>query len=477
MSSPSDPFNVAPSQASTFDPTAFFSMKGKVSAAPTTGASSRIVDSASTGEGTDANIGNEGLAEVPFALKVTQWFDRLSTATDRVAGIEAIGAILATHFGSRPIRIAIGGKRPKRVLDLRLGWLSRESDLWRDTATLWKESSFDAQWQSTSKSESTIGFADATQSSWRILVWVAAPEVSPSLLDSIRQPLEVMARFASRLSSRHFSAWTVMFGKHPKLTIGVISAIFLAGICFPVRYPVDCTAILEPVGERIVSAPFAAVLSDCHVRLGDPVRLNEVLLELDGRPLRLERESLQAESDQAKKEREMALASHRIADAQQAELKQKQLQRRIQLLDDRLARLQVRSPIDGIVVSGDLERFVGSPLETGQTLMEIAPLDRLSIEVEIPEMEIGYVSKDAPMRVRFAAAGGRSILANLASVSPAAEVRDDNNVFVGRMDLEHPDENLRPGMRGGATMYGPLRPFVWRIGRTAWERVLWWIGY
>ena len=268
-----------------------------------------------------------------------------------------------------------------------------------------------------------------------------------------------------------------MFRKHPKLTIGVMSLVFLAGICYPVRYSVDCTAILEPVRERIVAAPFGAVLSDCHVRLGDQVRLNEVLVELDGRPLRLERESLQAESDQAKKEREMALASRRIADAQQAELKQKQLQRRIQLLDDRLARLQVRSPIDGIVVSGDLERFVGSPLETGQTLMEIAPLDRLSIEVEIPEMEIGYVSKDAPMRVRFAAAGGRSILANLASVSPAAEVRDDNNVFVGRMDLEHPDENLRPGMRGDATMYGPLRPFVWRIGRTAWERVLWWIGY
>lgn len=471
-----DPFSVAPS-TTPFDPNALFSIGGPVPVAHSTVASSRNVDPSSPSNLHDSNIGNEVLAAVPYALKLTQWFDKLSTATDRVAGTEAIGGILTAHFGSRPIRIAIGGKRPQRVLDHRLGWLSRDSDLWRDVAAHWKDSSFNAQWQLTSKSESTIGFADETHSSRRILVWVAASEVSPSLLDSIRQPLEVMARLTSRLSSRRLSAWKVMFGKHSKWTIGVISVIFLAGICFPVRYPVDCTAVLEPVGERIVSAPFGAVLSDCHVRLGDQVRLNEVLVELDGRPLRLERESLQAESDQAKKEREMALASRRIADAQQAELKQRQLQRRIQLLDDRLARLQVRSPIDGIVVSGDLERFVGSPLETGQTLMEIAPLDRLSIEVEIPEMEIGYVTEDAPMRVRFAAAGGRSILANLASVSPAAEVRDDNNVFVGRMDLEHPDENLRPGMRGDATMYGPLRPFVWRVGRTAWERVLWWIGY
>lgn len=227
----------------------------------------------------------------------------------------------------------------------------------------------------------------------------------------------------------------------------------------------------------MVAAPFDATLLECRVRPGDHVSKDQVLVELDGRPLRLEREALKAESDHALKEREVALASRRIADAQQAELKQRQLERRVQLIDDRLARLQVRSPIQGVVVSGDLERFVGSPLETGQTLLEIAPLDRLSIEIEIPEYEIGYVASNATARIRFAAAGGRSMQANLQSVSPAAEIRDDSNVFVGRIELDQPDENLRPRMQGDASLYGPRRPLVWRLGRAVWERTLWWIGY
>jgi biotin carboxyl carrier protein len=458
MNSPSDPFTVAPSPTPAFDPASLFNMRSPVVAAHSVNEPSQRIQPST-------------------AINVTQWFEKLSFAPDRNKAFETIAGILASHFGSHPIRITIGNKKPKRLVDHRLGWLSRDSDLWRDAAAHWNNATFNAQWHKTGNGESLIGFTDETHSSRKILIWIGEPEVNPSLLESIRQPLEVIARFASRLSSRRLSSWSVLLGHHPRLTIGIAVSIFFAVFCFPVRYPVECTAILEPVGERIVSAPFDAVLSHCHVRIGDEVNVNELLLELDGRPLRLERESLQAELDQATKEREVALASRRIADAQQAELKQKQLARRIQLLDDRLARLQVCSPIDGVVVSGDLEKFVGSPLETGQTLMEIAPLDRLAIEVEIPEMEIGYVSNNVPIRVRFAAAGGRSIHATLSQVSPAAEVREDKNVFVGRLDLEDPDTNLRPGMRGDATMYGPWRPFVWRVCRSAWERVLWWIGY
>jgi multidrug resistance efflux pump len=214
-----------------------------------------------------------------------------------------------------------------------------------------------------------------------------------------------------------------------------------------------------------------------HVKPGDTVSRGDVLLELDGRPLRLERESIEAEIQQVVKTHDVALATRRIADAQQAAFKEQHLRRQYDLLSDRLQRLEVISPIDGIVVSGDLEKFVGSPLERGQTLIEVAPMDRMIIEIEIPEHEIGFVKKGAKTRIKIDAIGGKSIRVPLSEIFPAAEIRNDRNIFVGRIELDNPDQKLRPGMRGEATMYGPLRPWIWSWVRGGIERVLWWMGY
>jgi multidrug resistance efflux pump len=261
-------------------------------------------------------------------------------------------------------------------------------------------------------------------------------------------------------------------------TLLTAAGLLLAGLAiWPVHYRVPCSARVETARQRIVATPFEAMLLSTKVQPGDQVQAGEVLVELDGRPLRLEREAIEAEIGQFVKEYNVALATRRIADAQQAALKEQHLRRQHELLTDRLGRLEVVSPIDGIVVSGDLEKFIGAPLERGQTLIEVSPLDTVIIEIEIPEYEIGYVSEGAATRVKLNAIGGKSIRAPLAEVFPASELRDDRNVFIGRIEVENSALQLRPGMRGQATTYGPLRPWIWSWIRGAIERGLWWIGY
>ena len=65
----------------------------------------------------------------------------------------------------------------------------------------------------------------------------------------------------------------------------------------------------------------------------------------------------------------------------------------------------------------------------------------------------------------------------LGELFPRAEVRDDRNVFVGRIMVDNSKQRLRPGMQGEATTYGPLRPWIWSWVRGGIERALWWIGY
>ena len=248
-------------------------------------------------------------------------------------------------------------------------------------------------------------------------------------------------------------------------------------MCIRDRYRVGCTAIVEPVQQRLIATPFEATLLESKVQPGDHVSKGDVVVLLDGRPLRLEREGIDAEVQQLSKEHNAALATGRISDSQQAALKKRQLLRRRELVSDRLDRLEVVSPIDGVVVSGDLDQIIGSPLEIGQTIAEIAPLDRMMVEIEIPEEEIGFVKSEADARIRIASAGGRSIRTEIETVYPAAEIRNDKSVFIARVEVDNQDGKLRPGMRGDATAYGPLRPMAWPWIRSVVEKVLWWTGY
>ena len=50
------------------------------------------------------------------------------------------------------------------------------------------------------------------------------------------------------------------------------------------------------------------------------------------------------------------------------------------------------APFDGIIVSGDLSQSLGSPVERGQVLFEVAPLDGYRIVLRVDERDIPYVA-------------------------------------------------------------------------------------
>lgn len=407
----------------------------------------------------------------------------ISTAPGRRDAAAELARSLAQQYGECGVRCGIGRSRMKHLFDSRLGWLGPESSLHQQHTDQWSAAEEEAESQelqapSIKRRDTAVEirlpqpagtgrcylWIDAAPSDWRPINW------TPMALGAITavlwsRPIQSWASLAARI------------GRQSKFSISVAATILLALAFLPVHYRVSCTARVDTTEQRFISTPFEATLLQANVKPGDTVRHGDVLLELDGRPLRLEREEIEAEIQQVVKARDVALASRRIADSQQEAFKEQQLRRRYDLLTDRLGQLEVVSPIDGIVVSGDLQKFIGSPLERGRTLIEVAPMDQMMIEVEIPEYEIGYVKKGAITRVKIDAIGGGSMRLPLGDIYPAAEVRDERNVFIGRIDLDNSDRQLRPGMLGKATAYGPRRPWVWSWVRGAIERVLWWIGY
>lgn len=414
-----------------------------------------------------------------------QFVDDIACSANRNRAIECMSGHLSAMFPDTSIRFAMGTNQIRRFYDHRLGWLSTQSSLRVDYEELW-ENLVDQNPSSTEAGDGAtisqhergieITFPQPSGDG-RLVIWVQGEMLSAQVAKQLATCLPLLRNVFWRRPRVSTPQVLSQLGSRARL----YSAIALATLCvlavWPTQYPVDCTAKVEPLHQRLVCVPFEATLLESNVRPGDSVKEGDALAILDGRPLRLELESIESEIMQAGKEHNVALATGKIAEAQQYALQRERLARKADLINDRLRRLTVVSPIDGVVVSGDLDRFIGASLELGQTIIEVAPLDQMAIEIEIPEHEIGFVNADCMTRVRLNSIDGPSIRQPLNDLYPTSQIRDDRNVFVGRMIVDNHDLRLRPGLRGNATTYGPRRPLAWSWVRGGWEQLLWWLGY
>ncbi|KAA5538544.1 efflux RND transporter periplasmic adaptor subunit [Roseiconus nitratireducens] len=268
-------------------------------------------------------------------------------------------------------------------------------------------------------------------------------------------------------------------GVRSKATIFVALTVacLMIAMATPVPYRVECQAQIEPRVRRLVAAPFDATLEECHVAPGDLVAQGDLLASLDGRELRWERASVQADFDKATKKRDSAQASRDYAGQRIAQLEIERLQLQLDLLDRRIGQIEIRSPMDGIVVAGDLQRVQGAPLSTGENLFEIAPLDEMTIETEIPDEKLAFLRSGQLIRLRLDAYPDRQWQTTIDSINPRSEIRDDQNVFIAESLLANDQSSFRPGMKGQVKVDVGKRRLGWILFHRPWSslsRWFWW---
>lgn len=423
--------------------------------------------------------------------KTLELVEKAVDAKNRNECVVAIVNYIAIQLPNGSVRCGIGSTRLRRYFDCRLGWLGPASDLFQRASDLWQDDSVTLPTRPSlpSESKSTTSAEpiavlrlniDDDVGLGRCVLWIEDARLTSADRSWLRNSLPALRPI---IWKRHGGVMTdigqtlAASGLTTRIYLGLALLLLVLLTIWPVSYRVRCTTVVRPKQSRIISAPFDATLEATQVQPGDAVKAGDVLISLDGRPLRLELEAAEAQIGQVRKERDMAMHGGRVAESQQAALRIRELSRQKDLLISRLQRLSVVSPIDGIVVLGDLNRSIGAPLETGQAVLEIAPLDQMVIELEIPDYEIGYVTKGTLAHVRLTAGDREVIEESIDVIYPNAELRDDQNVFVAKIDVMNHDGTLRPGMRGNAIVYGPIRPWLWSLVRSGWEKTLWWIGY
>jgi biotin carboxyl carrier protein len=281
--------------------------------------------------------------------------------------------------------------------------------------------------------------------------------------------LRLLERAERGAATRLLEKLTAALRSRTALWVAGAAVTLAAILAIPMPYRIACNCRIEPVARRFVVAPFDGMLEHAPVAPGDLVAQGDVLARMDGREIRWELAGLTAELDAAAKKRDSALASQNAGAAQLAKLDMERLELKIRLLEHRAEHLEIKSPIAGIVTTGDLEKAEGAPLEAGAMLFEVAPLDQMIVEIAVPEDEIAHVAVGQSVAVRLDAYPGRTWSGVISRVHPRSELRDHENIFVAEVTLENSDDLLRPGMNGQVKIAGPRHALGWNLFHKSWE--------
>jgi hypothetical protein len=252
---------------------------------------------------------------------------------------------------------------------------------------------------------------------------------------------------------------------------GLALMIAAAVLAIPMPYRVACDCVLEPSVRRYIAAPYEGRLEGSMIRPGDVVTTGQPLALMDSRELNWELSGLEADYRSEQKNRDAASARDEIAVAQQSGLEMQRLEIKMKLIRHRLDHLEIKSPIDGVVLSGDLSRSEGAPMTMGQTLLEIAPLDHMVVEVAIPESEIRQVDTGMSAEFRLDSDAQFRGVGKIIRIHPRPEIRQGQSVFIAEVDVDNRDHSLRPGTKGIARIETQSHSIAWNWTHKAWDAV------
>ena len=130
-----------------------------------------------------------------------------------------------------------------------------------------------------------------------------------------------------------------------------------------------------------------------------------------------------------------------------------------------------------VVVSGDLSQQIGSPVETGRVLFEIAPLQGYRVMMQVDDRDIARLAGGQGGELVLSGMPDRRLAISVSRITPVAVQRDGRNVFEVEASIAGgPPPGLRPGMEGiGKVVVGQRSLlWIWTHGFFDWLRLALW---
>jgi transcriptional regulator with GAF, ATPase, and Fis domain len=264
------------------------------------------------------------------------------------------------------------------------------------------------------------------------------------------------------------------------MTFGIAfeCALLLSFLPLPMRVAGD--AVVAPQHLVTIAAPVDGNVTSVYAHEGQRVGSGEVLGAMNDWQWRAD-----LASTEAKYQQEMLVMQNDLsrgaaqsgADREQAEFLHAEMERARTRVED----AKLRSPIEGIVVTPDLQNVAGKHLDAGTAFAQVLDLSSAIVQISIPERDTVLMSPGEHVAIKLDSYPQRTWRGPVSVVSPEAKAGDGDRTFTVEVPLSNADASLRAGMTGRAKItlgWKPAgyvllrRPALW-VWQTLWN----WIGW
>jgi len=185
------------------------------------------------------------------------------------------------------------------------------------------------------------------------------------------------------------------------------------------------------------------------------------------------------ELQEAKGRLKMLLAGSRPEETQETEPEISRLEVQQRYLNDQLRRVNLVSPISGVVTTQRLKEKIGQHVSKGDLVAQVNELRTVKAEIAIPEKEVGDIEVGEPVVVKARAYPEKSFHGVVTAIAPTATKEDadaSGKAVLVTTQLDNEPPLLKPEMTGTAKIYCGKRSILHLVTRrfTRYVRVEFW---
>jgi HlyD family secretion protein len=251
---------------------------------------------------------------------------------------------------------------------------------------------------------------------------------------------------------------------------------------------VTATGTLNPVTNITVGSQISGIIDKLYVDWNSPVKANQVVAELD--PATYKASVAQAEGDLANTKASLELTQIEAKRAEQlfnsklisesdhdtaiANLHQAQAMVQIKQasLDNakvNLARCTIYSPVDGTVISRnvDVGQTVAASLSAPTLFIIANDLAQMQIDANVSEADIGSVEEGQTVSFTVDAFPDRKFAGKVRQIRNSPTTVQNVVTYDAVIDVRNPDLKLRPGMTANASLITAQKTGVLKIPNAA----------
>lgn len=314
--------------------------------------------------------------------------------------------------------------------------------------------------------------AKQAESSKASLVWCANQLAKAS--DAATHFQHIPFRPLASAAGRVIRAWNEDRRRKVLTWVVAPAVLLLAALLFPVPHKIKAECKVVPTRISTVVAETDGKIVEVLAPEGAKVKAGDVLAKLEDTDYVTQLAVSAQQLSRWRVETARAQALGNEPERKIAELAARREEENIRRLEYLRSRTQLRSPIDGMVLTRSVHHREGEAMETGKVFCEIGSLDSYELQLDLRQKDLGPVlralgeGRNLPVDFILHAHSRdtlRGELSTVGQVSQLPEMREAETVFTARIPFPAAalEGGLKAGYTGKASITLGRRPWGWQL--------------